>query len=157
MRKNNPVNPRNIQSSNIYLWIIILSVLSLIFTVIIMVQKTGNVEVLNTVCDAINTSQCRTVQQSTYASIFGFPNTVFGLIGFPLLAIFAALAWKHKKSRFIEWCEYLVILGCLIAAAFSLTFLYLQIFVIHAYCVYCVFVDILALIMLWLAILLMRK
>jgi uncharacterized membrane protein len=72
---------------------------------------------------------CETVQTSSYATIFGFPVAVVGLVGYAGL-IFSALLRG-------EGGLYLAFLVALVGRLFSAYLTYLEVFVIHALCQWC--------------------
>jgi uncharacterized membrane protein len=69
------------------------------------------------------------VQTSSYATIFGFPVAVVGLVGYAGL-IFSALLRG-------EGGLYLAFLVALVGTLFSAYLTYLEVFVIHALCQWC--------------------
>ena len=80
---------------------------------------------------------CNAVQTSVYAKTLGIENSYFGIAIFGLMSF---MIWshirkphKHKKS--------IINFGVFIGAMVSLYFLYLQRFVLHASCKYCLVVD----------------
>lgn len=73
---------------------------------------------------------CETVQSSSYATIFGVPVAVLGLVGYSGL-LFSALLQG-------EVGVYLGILIALVGVLFSAYLTYLEVFVIHAICEWCV-------------------
>ncbi len=80
---------------------------------------------------------CDVVQHSSYASTFGIKNNYFG-IGIFLTVIFLIFSHiKNPTKRKRNLIHAAVILGSLVA----LYFLFLQEFVLNAYCKYCVAVD----------------
>ena len=82
-------------------------------------------------------SGCAIVQSSEYASIFGFSIGYLGVLGFLLLTIltFIQLRSPSVKNR------KLLSLFTTIAGFIALYFLFLQAFVLNAFCVYCTVVD----------------
>lgn len=73
---------------------------------------------------------CHTVQASDYADLFGVPVAVIGLGGYLGLAI--SLAIPGEAGRLLGMAL------ALIGAGFSLYLTYLELFVIHAICQWCV-------------------
>jgi uncharacterized membrane protein len=73
---------------------------------------------------------CETVQTSSYATIFGVPVAVLGLVGYGGL-LFSALLRG-------EVGVYLGFLVALVGVLFSAYLTYLELFVIHAICEWCV-------------------
>lgn len=81
---------------------------------------------------------CNVVQNSSYNSFFGIKNSFFGI------AIFAAmiiLVYAQMKYHF-GYRRKLINYGVLAGSIISVYFLYIQTSVLHAYCRYCVVVDI---------------
>ena len=73
---------------------------------------------------------CETVQSSSYATIFGVPVAVVGLVGYSGLLFSASLRG--------EVGVYLGLLVSLVGTLFSAYLTYLELFVIHAICEWCV-------------------
>ncbi len=77
-------------------------------------------------------SGCSTVLSSVYASIGGFPTAAFGMVAyFAAFSVAVCCAFGYPKARvFLTW---------MVAAMFlaTLGFLYLQAFVLHAFCPFC--------------------
>jgi uncharacterized membrane protein len=73
---------------------------------------------------------CETVQTSSYATILGVPVAVVGLVGYSGLLLSALLRG--------ELGAYLGFLVALVGAFFSAYLTYLEVFVIHAVCEWCV-------------------
>ena len=73
---------------------------------------------------------CQSVQTSSYATIFGVPVAVIGLVGYSGL-LFSA--WLRGEGGI-----YLGFLVALVGALFSVYLTYLEVFVIHAVCEWCV-------------------
>jgi uncharacterized membrane protein len=73
---------------------------------------------------------CETVQSSRYAEILGAPVSAVGLVGYSALLISAVLGG--------EVGVYLGFLIALVGALFSAYLTYLEVFVIHAWCQWCV-------------------
>jgi len=74
--------------------------------------------------------QCEIVQSSKYAVMFGIPVPLIGLVGYALML--ASLQIKNELGR---------LLGVLLTVggfAFSCYLTYLELFVIHAICQWCV-------------------
>ena len=73
---------------------------------------------------------CETVQSSRYATVLGVPVAVLGLVGYAGLLISAVLRG--------ELGVYLGFLFALVGTLFSAYLTYLEVFVIHAICQWCV-------------------
>jgi uncharacterized membrane protein len=77
---------------------------------------------------------CFEVLGSKYARFAGIPVAVFGVLGYFSAFTFATFAaFDYKRSR-----TFFMLTVCLLFAA-TLWFLYVQAFVLHAYCRYCLF------------------
>jgi len=76
---------------------------------------------------------CETVDASAYSSILGIPTAAFG-IAYSLAIIVATAAWWRSGDRRILLAAYAVSLAGVVVEAF---FVYLQVAVIHAVCVWC--------------------
>ena len=81
---------------------------------------------------------CNAVQTSPYAKTLGIENSYFGIAIFLFMsiAVYSHIYKPHKKK------ELLINVGVFLGAMAALYFLYLQQFVLHAYCKYCLVVDI---------------
>ena len=75
-------------------------------------------------------SSCETVQSSRYATVLGVPVAVLGLVGYAGLLFSAVLRG--------ELGVYLGFLFALVGTLFSAYLTYLEVFVIHAICEWCV-------------------
>lgn len=80
---------------------------------------------------------CNAVQSSPYARIFGvIPMGLFGLFGY--IGIIAAWIWHERRNDLVAAYMPLAILGMTIfGVVFSMYLTYLEIFVIHAVCLWC--------------------
>ena len=77
---------------------------------------------------------CSTVLGSAYATVRGIPTAAFGAVAYFTvfsLAILAAFGYARTRGLIM------VVVGLMFAA--SLYFLYLQAFVLHAFCPFCLF------------------
>jgi len=92
-------------------------------------------EPLSVVC---NVEQgCSLVQNSSYARTFEVKNSVYGVGIFSVLSLVAILQILkpgRKKEKFLKFSLFI---GTLIA----IYFLFLQLFVLKAYCKYCLIAD----------------
>lgn len=77
---------------------------------------------------------CEVIRASVYANFFGLPTPAYGLIFYGLLGVGAAL-WSGERNRRMYWLLVLLTGGGLVVTAY-LT--YLEAFVIHAWCRWCV-------------------
>ena len=77
---------------------------------------------------------CEDVAASQYSEVFGIPVALFG-VGFSIVLIgLSAAWWRIADRRALLGAYALGLLGCFVVAGLT----YLELFVIHAICVYCV-------------------
>ena len=81
----------------------------------------------------IVSSGCDTVTTSEYAIVFGIPMALLGALFYLGIFLFTILYFDIRKRVLM----YLVSLGTVFGFLFSLYLIYLQIFVLHAICEYC--------------------
>lgn len=130
----------------VYLGIILLSAIALIFSIIILIQKTSYSPTIDNFCSALNSqSQCEAVQASSYGKILGIDNPWFGIVGFVALMIFAGLSLL-KENKILRR---LIVAGGIVSGSLAIYFLYIQAFILGQYCVFCVIVDIISIILLF--------
>ncbi len=122
--------------------IITLAAIALILTGIIHYER--EIALKNIEGTSLCTGGCNTVQTSEYAVTYGIPNTIFGFIGFTLIIIIEIIQLTKGTNKLLEIILEIMII---IALLMSLRWLYLQKFVIQQWCVYCVFVDAIVIIM----------
>ncbi len=94
--------------------------------------STGKTRLL---CDAY--SECDIVKNSKYSYTFGISNNYYGIVIFAFMLVLVLMQIKNpteKKEKTIK-------LGVMVASLVALYFLYLQAFVIKAYCRYCLLID----------------
>jgi uncharacterized membrane protein len=98
-------------------------------------------------CDINSVISCGTVGKTTYASMFGFPNSFIGMMSEPLFIVFAIAALMGVKfpKKFM--------FGLQLASVFALVFAaYLFVigtYFIHALCPWCLTVDVATIAMLF--------
>jgi len=135
----------NKKSRYLYLGIIILSLIALIFSTIILIQKTSYSPNIDNFCSALDSqSECEAVQGSAYGKILGIDNPWFGIFGFALLMIFAGFNMQKENKILTR----LIVAAGIVSGSLATYFLYLQAFVIGQYCIFCVIVDIISIILL---------
>jgi uncharacterized membrane protein len=79
---------------------------------------------------------CDTVTTSAYSLVFGLiPVAVLGLIFYLLVFLGAYLYWE-KESLALRWALFALSVAGLLASAW---FLYVQAFILSAFCSYCLF------------------
>ncbi|OGH24448.1 MAG: hypothetical protein A3B47_01675 [Candidatus Levybacteria bacterium RIFCSPLOWO2_01_FULL_39_24] len=76
------------------------------------------------------THGCEKVLTSQFATIFGVPISLFGSLFFLVLIFLLLLGW-------IKYFKWLTLAG----VAVSIVLLYIQAFVLHAFCQYCLLVE----------------
>jgi len=81
---------------------------------------------------------CNAVQTSSYAKTLGIENSYFGVIIFASMSLITLSHIRKPKNN----KKILIHSGIFIGTLVSLYFFYLQEFVIHAWCKYCLVVDI---------------
>ena len=79
---------------------------------------------------------CATVQGSTYGNLFGMPVSLFGVFSFVLLFVLYILTLK--TSAFEPYFVFSAIIGSL----FALYFIFIQIFLLRAFCFSCLLIDV---------------
>lgn len=80
---------------------------------------------------------CDAVRASAYSTMLGIPMPVFGVLGYSLLAIII-VAESLFSAQMARWARYILLGLTGFGFLFSLYLEYLQAFVIHAYCAWCV-------------------
>ena len=86
-------------------------------------------------CDINDVFSCSKVSQSEYSSTFGISNAVLGVIGYGLIFIMSFVHFlKRYTLKSIPTLLGIIHIGAL---GFSLYLTGLELFVIHAYCLYC--------------------
>jgi uncharacterized membrane protein len=84
-----------------------------------------------------NVGACETVQNSPYSTIDGIPVAAFGVLGYLALLVTAFLGIQPKAVG-ARWVPLLLLAGGSIGVGFSAYLTYLEAFVIHAWCQWCV-------------------
>jgi uncharacterized membrane protein len=108
--------------------------LTIIFIIAFLSSLILSLQPVPTIC----TGGCDTVQTSPYAYTFGIKNSYFGVAIFAILTIVAMHHMKKPHQHKKKLVHLSVIIGSMVAAYF----IYLQVFVLKAYCTYCMVVDI---------------
>jgi uncharacterized membrane protein len=78
---------------------------------------------------------CTSVASTWQASVFGFPNSLLGLIAFAMLLAIGIMLYSGGRSRKPLWL--LVNLGTLGAMTFVMWFFYQSVYNIGSLCIYC--------------------
>jgi|WetSurMetagenome_2_1015567.scaffolds.fasta_scaffold468550_2 uncharacterized membrane protein len=91
---------------------------------------------LEQACGGLQTG-CYAVQTSQYETTFGIKNAYLGLVAFAIVGFLAFMQIKHPiKER-----KQLIGVGVIIASLIAVYLLYVQFFVLHAVCKYCMVID----------------
>ena len=85
------------------------------------------------VCDIEGLDTCNTVAESPYSKLLGIPLAVYGLGFYVLIALLSVYLLSRPSRRAVQGLVLVTILGALASAYF----LFLQIVVIKAVCIYC--------------------
>lgn len=81
------------------------------------------------------TNGCEKVLTSSYSVILGVPVSLAGSIFYLAVAVGAFAYLEGKRERIFFYTQILTMFGLL----FSLWFIYVQAFILQAYCLYCLF------------------
>lgn len=81
----------------------------------------------------IGVSGCAVVTTSSYSSIAGIPVAILGALFYLAIFIGTIAYFDTKNSKILRYTARLTPLGFL----FSLWFLYVQAFILHAFCTWC--------------------
>jgi uncharacterized membrane protein len=92
---------------------------------------------------ACGTGGCETVQHSPWAVLFGVPVPLIGLAGYGVLLLVALLGVESPWSRH-RAIPLLLAGGATLGLLFSAYLTYLEAFVIHAWCRWCIASAVLA-------------
>jgi len=96
---------------------------------------------------------CNIVAASEYSRIFGIPLSAFG-VAFYLATLILAYGYWHAPKVIISQALLAVTGAGILSSGY---FMYLQMYVIKAYCVYCIFSAIISALLFVLAIILIRS
>lgn len=117
----------------------------------------------NAFCNINDYLDCDKVNQSIYSEVFGIPVSILGAFAYSLIAFISFLAYKnfdfktlYKKLDNNTINKFLVVFS-IIAFGFSLGLTYIEVFILHAVCIYCFTQQIIIFIILILSILLYKK
>ena len=108
---------------------LLIFVLSLISSTILTSDSSAGICKLGNGCDTVNSS--------AYGSTFGIKNSVYGIFIFSFM-IFLILFHIKKQSRHTRNIIHLAII---VGSSIAIYFLYLQVFIIKAFCKLCLLVD----------------
>jgi len=80
---------------------------------------------------------CETVQTSQWAVFLGFPVAFYGVVGYLAILVVAIVALRPAALSQPRWSKWLVALAT-VGFGFTLYLTYLELFVIHAICRWCI-------------------
>jgi uncharacterized membrane protein len=80
---------------------------------------------------------CAAVQASEYAKVWGIPVSAFGLAGYIALFV-AAMVGLQPRFQHSALVSLALVVGSFVGFAYSAYLTYLEAFVIHAWCQWCV-------------------
>jgi uncharacterized membrane protein len=83
------------------------------------------------------TGGCDTVQASQYAVLLGIPVAFYGVVGYLGILIVSLIALRPAAAQDRRWTVLLVVLST-VGFLFTAYLTYLELFVIHAICRWCV-------------------
>lgn len=86
------------------------------------------------VCDIQGLNDCNTVAGSSYSKLYGVPLAVYG-VGFYAALLVLSILLVYRPSKLVAK---LLVAVSILGALSSAYFLYLQLYVILALCIYCV-------------------
>lgn len=102
-------------------------------------------ELLGKAADVCPTSGCKAVLESDYATVFGLPLTLYGLLAYITMAVLAFLPWllrqktdKSFQSKVQETTWLLMFSLGVAMLIFSSYLMYVMLFKIQALCPYCI-------------------
>lgn len=85
----------------------------------------------------VMTHGCDTVAQSPYSAILGIPLSLLGLLFYTCIAILSFVQYKHLANTYAEIIENVLLFLTTSSVLSSIYFIYLQGWVINAWCIYC--------------------
>lgn len=83
----------------------------------------------------LGVGDCELVNTSRYSEFLGLPVALWGI--FAYAGIFA-LSMMIARGIFLEWAPRLLFLGAAMGVAFSIYLTYIEVFVLHEICPWCV-------------------
>ena len=83
------------------------------------------------------TNECEKVQASRYAELFGLPVALYGAVGYLAILVAAIAGLQDRWAADLGMTRWIAVLAGL-GVAFTAYLTYLELFVIHAVCRWCV-------------------
>lgn len=96
---------------------------------------------------------CDTVSKSPYSVLFGIPLSAYGMVFYLAIGILGMLYLDTKNALFVR----LLLPATALGFAMSVYFIYVQKFLIKAFCIYCILSAIVATILFCLGITIYRR
>ncbi|MEK6871818.1 MAG: vitamin K epoxide reductase family protein [Nanoarchaeota archaeon] len=106
-----------------------------LFILILFVSILMSIQGIPNVC---NPESCDYVKTSVYAKTFGVFNAYYGVV----ISALMILLLLHHIYQPTKIKKIMIYTACTIGALIAIRFLYIQAFIIKAYCTYCIIVDI---------------
>ncbi len=120
----------------VYWFILVVSIINMILSGIVLQGHKGS----SKICPVSSgVFKCDVVLESSYALFWGIPVALIGLVCFGLVAL---VTW-YGLIIGSAWAEEVIVVLLLIGSLGALRFLFIQAFVLGAFCPYCVTIDIL--------------
>ena len=123
-------------------------------------KETGDIDLLG---GCFNEGGCAVVQSSAQANTFGISNPLYGIVAFSvaiLITLFLLWGQVHPRPRLkadrLKIIHILLVLYAL-GSLMAIRLLFTQYFILHATCVYCLWVDYLTLSILLLLAIFFRR
>lgn len=146
MDNNNNIKTNKISTS--FLFLMVLSIIGFADALYLTIKHYANSNINCSIFDG-----CELVTTSIYSSLFGIPVAVFGLVFYSLVFALIILFSKLNKKKFLTFLLIITSIGFL----FSIYFVFVQIFLINAYCLYCLVSAVISTILFVLSVLFMLK
>ena len=96
---------------------------------------------------------CEVVLTSSYATVLGVPLSVLGMVYYATLLVLLVAYADSGNKQFFRWACRIAVGGFL----FTLWLVYLQAFVLHAFCQYCMLSALVSLVLLGLSVYSLRN
>jgi uncharacterized membrane protein len=112
-----------------YKILLVLFLIALITTIVLALTPVSQI------CDP--TKGCDLVQHSSYSKTFGINNAYFGIILFALASLILFLQIKKTTEKRRKLIHVMVFIGAIVATYL----IYVQHYIIGAYCKYCMIID----------------
>jgi len=127
---------RMMKSKALLNFILGLSIICTVFSLLIEYQNIEESRILDNICTATSSS-CNSVQNSEYGKILGIKVVHIGVGAFLILTLFALLERINPR----KWTKLVLLVGTIIAGIMGIYFISVQSFVLMHYCIYCLIID----------------